>query len=102
MCFIIRVEVPITNHLRDYAREKYKAVPKKLPCKKIEITAVKSPLYLIEKIARWSIVSCALGLACRPFVSKKKRKEKKRKEKIKNQEACKIFGDFIPLTLELQ
>jgi hypothetical protein len=26
---------------------------------------------LDKKLVRWSIVSCALGLACRPFVSKK-------------------------------
>jgi hypothetical protein len=28
--------------------------------------------------------------------------EKEKKRKDKNQEACKNFGDFIPLTLELQ
>ena len=32
---------------------------------------------LDEKLARWSIVSCALALACRPSVSKKEKKKKK-------------------------
>jgi hypothetical protein len=31
-----------------------------------------------RKLARWSITSCALALACRPSVSKKKQKKKKR------------------------
>ena len=30
------------------------------------------------KLARWSIASCALALACRPFVSNKKQKKTKR------------------------
>jgi hypothetical protein len=44
---------------------------------------VKSPLYLIEKLARWSTASCALALACQSFISKQeKKKKKKEKEKL--------------------
>jgi hypothetical protein len=41
---------------------------------------VESRLYPTEKLARWSIASCALALACWPFVSKRKRKKKKEKK----------------------
>jgi hypothetical protein len=37
------------------------------------MTAMKSPLYPIKKIVRWPIASCALALACRPYVSPKKK-----------------------------
>jgi hypothetical protein len=31
-----------------------------------------------RKLVRWSTVSCALALTCRPFVSKRKEKKRKR------------------------
>jgi hypothetical protein len=45
--------------------------------------AVKSPLYLMKKLARWSIVLCALALVCRPSIWKKFKKKKKKKKKKK-------------------
>ena len=44
----------------------------------VRIPTMKSPLYLMEKLVRWSITSCALTLACWPCLEKEKVKEKER------------------------
>ena len=49
----------------------------------VRIPTMKSPLYLMEKLVRWSITSCALTLACWPSASKKKRKKKKKELCVK-------------------
>ena len=41
----------------------------------VRFLTVKAPLYLTNKLVKWSTASCALVLACRPFVSHKKQKQ---------------------------
>jgi len=43
---------------------------------------------LHKKLARWSIVYCALTLASRPSVSKKRKKKKRKKKREEEEVMC--------------
>jgi hypothetical protein len=61
----------------------------------IRFPGVKSPLYLTEKLAKWSTSSCALVLAYQPCFSKKK---KNKTNQIKTKQI--MMGEhFVLVTL---